>query len=65
MTNNPASRVCQGLQASCEILLRQLGHVINRVQRSIFTHLSQPRNVRLCTGLGLAIVHELQNQSAP
>lgn len=58
MTNNPATRICQDLHASCEILLRQLGHVINKVQRSIFIHFSEPRNVRLCTGLGPAIVHE-------
>jgi hypothetical protein len=27
--NNPATRICQDLQASFEMLLRQLGHVIN------------------------------------
>jgi hypothetical protein len=58
VTNNPATRIGQDLQASFEILLLQLGHVIYQVQGNIFVPLSHPRNVRVCTGLGSAIVHE-------
>jgi hypothetical protein len=58
VTNSPTTRICQDLQASFEILLRQLGHVINDVQGNIFMPLIHPRNERVCTRLGTAVLHE-------